>query len=84
MRGEALHTQTNEGRIEMNLGIEHLAQIAASRVYDAALRLSATPEDVAPNYHAGRSADFEDAMTEMAAVVDRWRAERAPKRAEAA
>lgn len=68
----------------MQYDIEIVAQAAASHVYDAAIRLAATPKVEAPYYYKGRAEDFEEAMTEMAAVVDRWRAERAPKRVEEA
>lgn len=68
----------------MQYDIEIVAQTAASHVYDAAIRLAATPKVQAPEYHKGRAETFDEAMAEMAAVVDRWRAERALKRVEEA
>ena len=71
-----------KGQSMRKFPLEVEAEAAALRLYRYALRLSATPKDEVPNYHAGRSADFEEAMAEMAAAVDRWRAECARKQAE--
>ena len=73
-----------KGQTMSKYPLETEAEVAARHLYDAAIRLAATPKVQAPEYHKGRAEAFEDAMEEMAAVVDRWRADPAPKRAEAA